>query len=177
LASSTCAGSLGSALPSSDCRVSGAVDAGSKIAACVETAGSRFRSSMRTGCSPHPTQHASAKRRILAPSPVPTENLDAGKAARGQSDPATTPACPGSGEGRYLAAVVRGHTRWYGVSGNRRALGTFRWKVGRLWWRALNRRSQNRHVTWRRVRRLLRRWLPSPRIGHPYPSQRLRVKT
>ena len=80
-------------------------------------------------------------------------------------------------QGRYLGAVVRGHTRYYGVPGNSRALGAFRWAVGRLWWHALNRRSQGRHVTWRRLRRLLRRWLPSPRICHPYPSQRLRVRT
>jgi group II intron reverse transcriptase/maturase len=80
-------------------------------------------------------------------------------------------------QGRYLGAVVRGHIRYYGVPGNGRALGAFRWAVGRLWWYALNRRSQGRHVTWRRLRRLLRRWLPYPRICHPYPSERLRVST
>lgn len=80
-------------------------------------------------------------------------------------------------QGAYLGAVVRGHVRYYGVPRNSHALGTFRWAVGRLWWRILNRRSQGRHVPWTRMRRLLRRWLPSPRICHPYPTERLGVTT
>jgi len=79
--------------------------------------------------------------------------------------------------GRYLASVVRGHARYYGVPGNSHALGTFRWAMVRLWWRALNRRSQGHHVTWPRMRRLVARWIPSMRICHPYPSQRLCVRT
>ena len=80
-------------------------------------------------------------------------------------------------QGRYLAAVVRGHARYYGVPGNGHALGTFRWAMIRLWWRSLNRRSQGRHVSWSRLLRYVRRWIPSARICHPYPSQRLCVTT
>jgi len=80
-------------------------------------------------------------------------------------------------QGAYLAAVVRGHMHYFGVPGNSHALTAFRWGIGRIWWQVLNRRSQGRHVKWRRMRRLIRRWLPATRICHPYPSERLDVKT
>jgi hypothetical protein len=32
-------------------------------------------------------------------------------------------------------------------------------------------------VAWVRMRRLISRWLPSPRITHPYPLRRLGVTT
>ena len=72
-------------------------------------------------------------------------------------------------QGAYLRAVVLGHNRYYGVPMNSPALGAFRWGIGRVWWRVLNRRSQGRHVSWSRVRRLVMRWTPSPRICHGYP--------
>ncbi len=80
-------------------------------------------------------------------------------------------------QGAYLRAVVSGHTRYYGVPLNSRAVNVFRWEVGRAWWRVLNRRSQGRHVAWPRMRRYITRWIPSPRICHPYPSERLGVAT
>ncbi len=80
-------------------------------------------------------------------------------------------------QGKYLAAVVRGHSRYYGVPGNSHALGAFRWAMIRHWWQTLNRRSQGRHVPWTRIRRLVRRWIPTPWICHPYPWQRLCVST
>ncbi len=80
-------------------------------------------------------------------------------------------------QGAYLGSVVRGHARYYGVPMNSHALAAFRWGVGRRWWQALNRRSQGRHVTWARMRRLIRRWIPPARICHPYPTARLDVRT
>jgi hypothetical protein len=41
-----------------------------------------------------------------------------------------------------------------------------------LWRRALLRRSQRHSVNWARMQRLIKRWLPEPRILHPYPSVR-----
>jgi len=79
--------------------------------------------------------------------------------------------------GRWLGAVVRGHTRYYGVPGNSTALWTFRFRVMWLWRRVASRRSQRGHVTWDRVGRWAHRWIPNPRVCHPYPSRRLRVKT
>jgi RNA-directed DNA polymerase len=79
--------------------------------------------------------------------------------------------------GRWLRSVVGGHTRYYGVPMNGRALVTFRHQVGRLWHRALSRRSQNGRVLWDRMRRLITRWLPPARVCHPYPLRRLGVIT
>ena len=79
--------------------------------------------------------------------------------------------------GKWLRSVVGGHIRYYGVPMNNRALATFRFQVGRLWYRALSRRSQNGRVPWDRMRRLIERWLPPARVCHPYPLRRLGVIT
>jgi RNA-directed DNA polymerase len=79
--------------------------------------------------------------------------------------------------GRWLRAVVAGHLRYYGVPMNGRALFTFCSQVGRLWFRTLRRRSQTARLTWERMRRLRERWLPPPRIYHPYPLTRFGVVT
>ena len=80
-------------------------------------------------------------------------------------------------QGRWLQAVVRGHNLYYGVPMNHSAISTFRFQVGRLWQRALSRRSQNGRVTWDRMRRLIQRWLPPPAVCHPYPLRRMGVIT
>ncbi len=77
--------------------------------------------------------------------------------------------------GRWLAAVVRGHVRYYGVPGNGARINAFRFAIGRLWYRALRRRSQNDRSNWARARRLIDKYIPGARICHPYPNQRLRV--
>jgi len=50
-------------------------------------------------------------------------------------------------QGKWLQAVVRGHIRYYGVPQNHNALWIFRFQVGRLWHRALSRRSHKGRVT------------------------------
>ena len=79
--------------------------------------------------------------------------------------------------GQWLQAVVRGHIRYYGVPLNHNALFLFRFQVGRLWHRALSRRSQNGRIHWDRMRRLINRWLPVPIVCHPYPLRRMGVVT
>jgi RNA-directed DNA polymerase len=79
--------------------------------------------------------------------------------------------------GAYLASVVRGHVRYYGVPMNGTAIGAFRMALGRLWWRALARRSQTARVPWQRMQRLVIRWLPPAHICHPYPLARFAVTT
>ncbi len=79
--------------------------------------------------------------------------------------------------GTWLRSVVGGHIRYYGVPMNSHALHVFRFQVGRLWHRALSRRSQNGRVLWHRMRRLIDRWLPPARVCHPYPLRRLGVIT
>ncbi|HEY6321295.1 MAG TPA: RNA-directed DNA polymerase, partial [Thermoanaerobaculia bacterium] len=79
--------------------------------------------------------------------------------------------------GRWLRSVVGGHYRYYGVPMNQPALRAFRFQVGRLWRRALSRRSQHGHIRWDRMQRLIARWLPPARSCHPYPLRRLGVIT
>jgi group II intron reverse transcriptase/maturase len=79
--------------------------------------------------------------------------------------------------GKWLRSVVEGHNRYYGVPMNSPALRLFRFHVVRLWHRALSRRSQNGRVRWDRMWRIVNRWLPPPRIHHPYPLRRLGVIT
>jgi RNA-directed DNA polymerase len=74
--------------------------------------------------------------------------------------------------GKWLGAVVRGHLQYYGVPMNMPALFLFRSRIGWLWQRVLSRRSQNGHVDWDRMRRLIDRWLPPLRTYHPYPLYR-----
>jgi hypothetical protein len=79
--------------------------------------------------------------------------------------------------GKWLASVVDGHCRYYGVPMNTAALGTFRWEVIQRWYRVLCRRSQRGNITWERMSRLAKRFLPVPRVYHPYPLRRLNVVT
>jgi len=79
--------------------------------------------------------------------------------------------------GKWLRTVVEGHFRYYGVPTNYPALVLFRSQVERLWRRVLARRSQNHRTRWDRMRRVFDRWLPPPRIYHPYPLRRLGVIT
>jgi len=80
-------------------------------------------------------------------------------------------------QGKWLQAVMRGHIRYYGVPMNNSALALFRFQVGRLWHRALSRRSQKGRVLWDRMRRLITCWLPMPAVCHPYPLRRMGVIT
>jgi RNA-directed DNA polymerase len=80
-------------------------------------------------------------------------------------------------QGKWLLAVVSEHICYYGGPMNQSALWIFRFQVGRLWHRALSRRSQNGRVLWDRMRRLRNRWLPVPTVCHPYPLRRMGVVT
>jgi RNA-directed DNA polymerase len=84
---------------------------------------------------------------------------------------------PVPAQGAYLRAVVLGHNRYYGVPSNGPALSAFRAAMAQLWWRVLRRRSQGNHLTWRRMGAYVARWLPTPRICHPYPRVRFAVTT
>ena len=79
--------------------------------------------------------------------------------------------------GKWLKTVLNGYFQYHAVPGNSRIIWAFRYHVGRLWFRALKRRSQRSKLTWERMERIIDRHLPRPRILHPYPSQRLHVIT
>jgi group II intron reverse transcriptase/maturase len=75
-------------------------------------------------------------------------------------------------QGKWLRSVVQGHMRYYAVPGNLRAVAGFVCELGRLWLRALQRRSQKTRMTWERFKRLAARWMPRIHNMHPYPEQR-----
>ena len=77
--------------------------------------------------------------------------------------------------GKWLRSVLRGYYRYHAVPGNSYRMKTFHYQISRLWFRALLRRSQRTTMTWERMKRLIRSWLPYPRVLHPYPERRLRV--
>lgn len=79
--------------------------------------------------------------------------------------------------GQWLASVLRGHYQYYAVPLNFRALEAFRRAVIRLWKQTLLRKSQKARCPWDRMERLAKKWLPKPRILHPYPYHRLRRLT
>jgi RNA-directed DNA polymerase len=80
-------------------------------------------------------------------------------------------------QGRWLARVLQGHYRYYAVPDNSKALQDFRDQVVRHWRHALARRSQKGRITWERMTRLAARWLPQPRILHPWPNARFDART
>ena len=79
-------------------------------------------------------------------------------------------------QGKWLQQVTTGFFAYHAVPTNSRALAAFRHHVSVLWKRTLSRRSQTANVTWTRMLRLVRAWLPPPRILHPWPAQRFDVK-
>jgi hypothetical protein len=80
-------------------------------------------------------------------------------------------------QGQWLGSVVRGHIAYYGVPGNSYAIGAFRKQVTRLWFKSLKRRSQRSRLDWRRMTRIVDRWIPPARLQHPYPEQRFDART
>jgi len=66
-----------------------------------------------------------------------------------------------------LAAKLRGHFQYYGVSGNLRGIRRFNYLTIRLVIKWLNRRSQKKSYNWKQFEEyLLRHPLPIPRIYH-----------
>jgi group II intron reverse transcriptase/maturase len=80
-------------------------------------------------------------------------------------------------QGRWLARVLQGHYNYYAVPDNSEAMRGFRRRVIWHWRAALARRSQKGQITWKRTDRLAARWLPEPRILHPWPAVRFDAKT
>jgi RNA-directed DNA polymerase len=80
-------------------------------------------------------------------------------------------------QGQWLGSVVRGHLAYYAVPGNIDAIAGFRAQVSRHWCKALRRRSQRTRLDWERMARLVKRWLPSARVLHPFPGKRFDAKT
>jgi group II intron reverse transcriptase/maturase len=74
--------------------------------------------------------------------------------------------------GKWLRSVVQGYFNYHAIPGNGKRLQAFRDAVTRYWRQTLSRRSQKGRIDWKRMDRLVSRWIPSVRIKHPYPSVR-----
>ena len=74
--------------------------------------------------------------------------------------------------GEWLRSVVQGYFNYHAVPGNLDSLSTFRTRLTRLWHQQLVQRSQRRRLTWERMNRWADRWLPEPRVLHPWPTMR-----
>lgn len=79
-------------------------------------------------------------------------------------------------QGKWLRQVVTGFFAYHAVPTNFPALAAFRAHVTELWRRALRRRSQKDRTSWDRIGKLANDWLPKPKILHPWPSNRFRVR-
>ncbi|HEX7599829.1 MAG TPA: group II intron reverse transcriptase/maturase [Polyangia bacterium] len=80
-------------------------------------------------------------------------------------------------QGAWLRSVVQGHLAYYAVPGNTNAVAAFRTQATRHWFKALRRRSQRTRLTWARMNRLAKRWLPPARVKHPFPEVRFDART
>ncbi len=74
--------------------------------------------------------------------------------------------------GKWLRSVVQGYFNYYAVPGNLDRLHTFRYRLTRLGHTQLRRRSQRHRLNGERMRKHAVRWLPVPRVLHPWPALR-----
>ena len=80
-------------------------------------------------------------------------------------------------QGVWLRQVLQGYFQYHAVRTNIPRLNALRTQVARAWMHALRRRSQRHRITWSRMRTLDKRWLPAPRVLHPWPEERFFAKT
>lgn len=79
-------------------------------------------------------------------------------------------------QGRRLAGMLNGHYAYFAVPTNIDAVYAVRHHVKVRWYLSLRRRSQRRRLSWRRMNVLADKFLPLPRILHPWPEQRFLVR-
>ena len=75
-------------------------------------------------------------------------------------------------QGAWLRKVIEGYYRYHAVPGNLRVLGSVRTEIARQWYRSLRRRSHKRKLTWKKMPHYVNRWLPQPKVLHPWPEER-----
>ena len=78
-------------------------------------------------------------------------------------------------QGQWLAKVLRGWLAYYAVPMSASAIIAFRHHLIERWLRAVRRRGQKHRLPWRRMKLIANRYLPYPRILHPWPEQRFLV--
>jgi group II intron reverse transcriptase/maturase len=78
-------------------------------------------------------------------------------------------------QGAWIRRVVQGYFNYHGVPCNGRALLRFQFLVEKAWFWSLRRRGQRNKLNWKEAKAHFAKWIPSVRICHPYPNQRLCV--
>jgi len=66
--------------------------------------------------------------------------------------------------------------RYHAVLDNMRRLNQFVTEVTKRWLRQPRRRSQRGRTAWPWMQRLVKRYLPRPKIQHPYPKDRFHAR-
>jgi len=74
--------------------------------------------------------------------------------------------------GEWLQTVIRGYFQYHAIPGNTTSLSAFRERLSGLWRNTIRRRSQRKSPNWVKLDRIFDRWLPRPRILHPFPDVR-----
>jgi group II intron reverse transcriptase/maturase len=75
-------------------------------------------------------------------------------------------------QGAWLRRVLRGYFNYHAVPGNLKRLDGFRAEVTRAWRQSLMRRSHKHRMPWSRCNKLVRKYFPSVKQRHPYPTVR-----
>jgi RNA-directed DNA polymerase len=78
-------------------------------------------------------------------------------------------------QGKWLAQVLRGWLAYYAVPMSAPAITAFRHHLVDRWLHAIRRRGQKHRLAWPRMKIIANRYLPYPRIQHPWPEQRFLV--
>jgi group II intron reverse transcriptase/maturase len=78
--------------------------------------------------------------------------------------------------GQWLRKVMQGYYNYFAVPDNMARLNSFRYALGRIWYKVLCRRSQRGRVKWEVFNKWMMCWLPSPILLHPYPNVRFCAK-
>ncbi len=79
--------------------------------------------------------------------------------------------------GAWLRRVVQGHLNDFAVPGNSEKISAFVYHVRRLRIRSLRRRSQRSRMPFSRYAPIADRFLPRPKILHPFPVARFMAST
>jgi len=79
-------------------------------------------------------------------------------------------------QGKWVCSAVNGYFNYAAVPYNKESVDVFRTEVIKSWRAALRSRSQKaRKLNWERFGRLIKTWVPTTKVRHPNPNQRLCV--
>lgn len=75
---------------------------------------------------------------------------------------------PLANQAKAIAAKLRGHDAYYGITSNFRALARLRYAILYPWWKNLCRRSQRAYIRWDHFFKVIlaRFPMPPPRVVH-----------